>query len=81
MPGITMYSTTWCPDCRRAKRFLHEHGIPFVEVDIEQDPTATRRVIEMNGGLRIIPTIIFEDGSVLVEPSNRELAEKLGISQ
>ena len=75
-----MYSTTWCPDCRRAKRFLNEHGVPYTEVDIDKDSGAARYVIQVNGGLRIIPTIVFEDGSVLTEPSNGELGKKLGIS-
>ncbi|MBI2885884.1 MAG: glutathione S-transferase N-terminal domain-containing protein [Chloroflexi bacterium] len=74
-----MYSASWCPDCRRAKRFLTQHGFPFVEIDIEEDPTAARYVLEVNGGRRIIPTLVFEDGSVLVEPSNAALARKLGI--
>lgn len=79
MDAIKMYTTTWCPDCRRAKRFLTQHDFSFVEIDIEQDPAAARYVLGVNGGRRIIPTLVFEDGSVLVEPSNAELARKLGI--
>lgn len=76
---IVVYSTTWCPDCKRAKRFFGEQRIPYVNVDIEQDAEAMERVRELNDGKRIIPTIVFPDGSVLVEPSNAELAEKLGL--
>lgn len=79
MAAITMYSASWCPDCRRAKRFLTQHGFAFVEIDIERDAAAARRVLEVNGGRRIIPTLVFEDGSILVEPSNAALARKLGI--
>ena len=78
-PKITVYGAHWCPDCRRSKQFLGEHQIPYSWVDIEQDKDAEQFVIEKNDGKRIIPTITFADGSFLVEPSNAELAAKLGL--
>jgi thioredoxin reductase (NADPH) len=78
-PAITVYGAYWCPDCRRAKQFLGEHQIPYAWIDIEQDAAAEQFVIEKNGGKRIIPTIVFGDGTALVEPSNAELAAKLGL--
>ncbi len=77
-PQIKMYGALWCPDCRRAKRFLEDHGVTFDWHDIESDREARAYVQQVNGGKRIIPTIVFGDGSVLVEPSNAELAKKLG---
>ena len=77
--SIRMYSTTWCGDCRRSKRFLQEHQIDFEEIDIEKNPEAAQVVISLNRGMRSVPTIVFPDGSVLVEPSNTVLANKLGI--
>lgn len=76
---IVLYGAHWCPDCRRSKQFLGEHQIPYTWVDIEQDAAAEQYVIEKNAGKRIIPTIVFADGSFLVEPSNAELAAKLGL--
>ncbi len=76
---IIMYSTTWCGDCRRAKQFLDQHGIAYAVVDIDRDADAAREVLRINGGMRSVPTILFPDGSILVEPSNRELANKLSI--
>ncbi len=76
---ITVYGAHWCTDCRRSKQFLGEHQIPYNWVDIEQDEAGERYVIEKNNGKRIIPTIAFSGGSVLVNPSNAELAEKLGL--
>jgi thioredoxin reductase (NADPH) len=76
---ITVYGAHWCPDCRRSKQFLGEHQIPYNWVDIEQDKQAEQFVIEKNDGKRIIPTITFADSSFLVEPSNAELAAKLGL--
>lgn len=66
-------------DCLRAKRFLIRHNIFFQWIDIDLDPQAERFVREKNKGLRSIPTILFTDGSILVEPSNQELADKLRI--
>ncbi len=77
--SITLYGAHWCPDCRRSKQFLGEHQIPYRWVDIEQDKAGEEYVIQKNQGKRIIPTIEFADGSILVEPSNAELAEKLGL--
>ena len=74
---ITVYGAHWCPDCRRSKQFLGEHQIPYNWVDIEENPTAEKLVIEKNEGKRIIPTIVFSDGTFLVEPTNAELAAKL----
>ena len=76
---IIVYGTTWCPDCRRAKTFLGEHRIPYVWVDIEQDDAAMEEVERLNAGKRTVPTILFPDGSTLMEPDNDELATKLGL--
>ncbi len=76
---IIMYSTDWCPDCRRAKRFLDEHGIAYENVDIEESPEAEQIVRKLNNGNRSVPTIVFPDGTILVEPSNAQLAEKLAL--
>ena len=77
---IMVYSTVWCPDCKRAKQFFGEHRIPYTNVDIEQDKKAFAFVEKINSGMRIIPSIIFPDGEILVEPSNAELANKLGLT-
>ena len=76
---LRVIGASWCPDCKRAKTFLGQHRIEFEWVAMESDPTAQEEVERINGGKRIIPTIIFPDGSILTEPSNDELAEKLGI--
>jgi thioredoxin reductase (NADPH) len=76
---IVMYGAPWCPDCRRAKQFFAEHFITYQWIDIDDNPEAIVRVEAINNGLRIIPTIIFPDGGVLTEPSNAQLAEKLGL--
>ncbi len=74
---ITMYTTKWCPDCWRAKRVLKSMKVPFQEIDISHHPDAAGIVERLNNGHRSVPTILFPDGSVLSEPGNRELLEKL----
>lgn len=76
---IIVYSTVWCPDCKRAKKFFGEQRIPYINIDIEQDTNAMAYVEKVNDGMRIIPTIVFPDGSILVEPTNAELAKKLAL--
>ena len=78
---IKVYGASWCPDCRRAERFLGDQRISFEWHDIEVDPDGVRTVQERNDGNDIIPTIIFPDGSHLSEPSNEELAEKIGLER
>ena len=78
-PKMTVYGAPWCPDCKRAKQFLGEQRVPYDWVDIDLDEEARDYVQSVNDGKQIIPTIVFEDGSILVEPDNSELALKLGI--
>ncbi len=77
MQKVTMYGAPWCVDCRRSKKFLGEQRIHYEWIDIEENAEAAAVVEKINDGKRIIPVIVFEDGSALVEPSNAELAEKL----
>lgn len=77
MPPIIVYGADWCPDCTRAKKYLSEQMVNFRWVDIERDTEARAYVERANNGKRIIPTIVFEDGSILTEPTNSELAKKL----
>ncbi|MCJ7622189.1 MAG: FAD-dependent oxidoreductase [Anaerolineaceae bacterium] len=76
---IVVYGTVWCPDCKRSKQFFADHRITYINVDIEQDSEAMAYVEKVNKGIRRVPTIVFPDGSIMVEPSNAELAQKLGI--
>jgi glutaredoxin len=80
MTSITMYTTGWCPDCRRAKSFMKERGIPFREVDIEQDDSAESVVISANNGKRKVPTFEVEGRYFSCSPFNAtDFAGKLGI--
>jgi mycoredoxin len=76
---IVMYSVDWCLDCKRAKFFFQRNNIPVVEINVDNDEQGALFVRNINSGNRIVPTIIFPSGDVLVEPSNSQLAEKLGL--
>jgi len=73
---IKMYGTTWCGDTRRARQFLTENNIDYEWIDIDQDKTAAEYVMSVNKGCKSVPTILFPDGSLLVEPSSYQLKEK-----
>lgn len=80
MAEVQVYGAPWCPDCRRSKKFLGEHRVAYDWIDIDTDAEGLRFVEELQNGGRTIPTIIFPDGSSLLEPSNEELARKLGLN-
>ncbi len=80
MTQITVYGAPWCPDCRRSKKFLGEQRVAFDWVDIDQDAAALAHVEELQEGGRTIPTIVFDGTDVLVDPTNEQLARKLGLT-
>ena len=79
-PKLSVYGAPWCPDCKRSKQFLGDQRVPYRWIDIDKDAKGREYVRQVNNGKQVIPTIVFEDGSILVEPSNAELARKLGIN-
>jgi mycoredoxin len=80
MEPITLYTTRWCPDCRRVKYFLKERGVDYREVNIEEDETAEAIVISANSGKRKVPTLKVGDRYFACSPFNPvKLANELGI--
>src|SRR5438105_5775091 len=77
--NIKLYGTDWCSDCKRSKRFLGEQRVHYEYVNIEENMEGQAFVKELQKGGLTIPTIVFEDSSALIEPSNAELAAKLGL--
>ena len=74
---LTMYSTSWCGYCYRLKTQLDREGIAYEVVDIERDPAAADFVMSVNGGNQTVPTVRFDDGSALTNPSIVQVKEKL----
>lgn len=77
--NIKLYGTDWCSDCKRSKRFLGEQRVHYEYINIEENMEGQAFVRELQKGGLTIPTIVFEDNSVLIEPTNAELAAKLGL--
>ncbi len=73
---IVMYATEYCADCLRAKNFFETNNIPHVRVGLEGDEEAIEFVMQVNNGYRSVPTIVFPDGTILVEPNSEELKAK-----
>ncbi|MHB8507308.1 MAG: glutaredoxin domain-containing protein [Candidatus Dormibacteria bacterium] len=74
---VRVLATNWCVDCMRARRAIKKSGVPYEWINIDQDLAAEEEVLRINHGMRSVPTIIFADGAVLVEPSGRALRGKL----
>lgn len=74
---LTVYGTTWCPDCVRSKQFLSDNNIEYSWIDIEKDPDSADIVRNLNQGMQVVPTIVLPNGKVLMEPSNMELKDAL----
>ena len=79
MSDIKVYGTTWCGDCTRAKQFMDENGVSYNWTDVDEETQYQDYIKGLNNGQMRVPTIIFPDGSILVEPSNEELAEKITV--
>jgi glutaredoxin-like protein len=75
---IRVYGTWWCGDCRRVRHYFDRNQIRYSWVDIDKDQSGEAFVIDTNHGMRSVPTIVFSDGSILVEPSERELEQWFG---
>ncbi len=75
--NIILYGADWCPDCKRSMFFLDTNKISYDYINIDNDPEATRKVEKINNGYKSIPTIIFPNGEILVEPSNPQLKKTL----
>ena len=74
---LTMYTTTWCGFCKNLKRQLGKVGVEISEVDIERDEAAAEFVMRVNGGNQTVPTLLFPDGSTMVNPSAGQVQAKL----
>ncbi len=78
--NIRLYGTDWCSDCKRSKKFLGEQRIQYEYINIEHDQDGQAFVQKVQNGGMSIPTIVFDDESTLIEPSNSQLAAKLGLN-
>ena len=79
-PVMTVYGAPWCPHCKRVKRFLAAHRVPYDNVDIDEHPEAIERLKELQGGGQIIPTVVYGDGTHEVNPSDEALARRIGLT-
>ncbi len=79
-PTLTVYGAPWCPHCKRVKRFLAAHRVSYDNVDIDEHPEAVDRLKELQHGGQIIPTVLYSDGTVEVNPSDEALATHIGLT-
>lgn len=77
--NIKFYATQWCGDCRRAFFYFKRKNIAIDYIDIDESPEGETFVKSVNNGNRSVPTIVFPDGSILVEPSTQEIENKMAL--
>lgn len=81
MANIKMYTTTFCGDCRNAKRFLKERGVVFDEINIEEAEDAAAYVMKVNEGKRKVPTFEVDGRTFNLSPyDERKLRTELGLN-
>lgn len=76
---LTVFGAHWCPDVKRSRALLDRAEIPYRYVDVERDPAGETAVRRLQAGRRRIPTLLWPDGSFMVEPSDEQLAARLAI--
>jgi thioredoxin reductase (NADPH) len=79
-PAVTVYGAAWCPHCKRVKKFLAAHRVPYANVDIDADPAAIGKLKQLQSGGQIIPTVVYPDGTHEVNPGDEALARRLGLA-
>jgi glutaredoxin len=79
-PRVKVYGAKTCIDTQRARQFLARHNIPYQWFDVDEDHLALNLIRSVNNGNRTTPTIFFDDGSILFEPTNETLAAKLALT-
>ncbi len=56
---VEIFTKPGCPHCHGLKHRLEHEGMPFIEYDVQSDPTALQRMLALNGGRRHVPTIVM----------------------
>ncbi len=79
MSELTVYTTSWCPFCRRLVSDLNRAGIEFTDIDVDEDGEAAKIVQKLNNGNRTVPTVVFADGTSLTNPPVAQVRAKLAV--
>lgn len=78
---IIVYGAEWCGDCHRTRALFDQYNVAYEYVDIDADAAAKAAMLALVDGQNTIPTIVFTDGTIMQEPSNVELIDKLGLRE
>lgn len=78
--AVTIYTTSWCPFCARLTSDLASQGLEWTEIDVDHSPEAAALVTKINNGNRVVPTVVFEDGTTMTNPPAANVMAKVGVS-
>lgn len=56
---VEIYATSWCPDCRRARKFLDTHGIEYTVIDVDENKQAADELVR-RVGKRAVPQLVID---------------------
>jgi glutaredoxin len=76
---IIVYGALWCPDVRMTRGFLDRHGVAYAYRDIDRDAGAMDELLALRGKAWVVPTLVLPDGTILDNPSRRDLLKRLGL--
>jgi thioredoxin reductase (NADPH) len=77
--GVRVVGDRWSPDSHRIRDFLARNRVPYRWLDVESSEEARQIVERLDHGTPKLPVVVFQDGSYLEAPENREVAEKIGL--
>ncbi len=76
---VKVYSTSTCPWCQRAKKFLQDNKVQFQNLDVASDAAARETVIKKTGQFGV--PVIEVDGEFIIGFDEPKLREKLGLQK
>lgn len=74
--AVTIYATSWCPYCQSLIGGLKKRGVPFEAWDVEKHADLAKWVESVNGGNRVVPTVLYSDGTHATNPAAAEVEIK-----
>lgn len=76
---VTIFATDWCPHCKRLRQRLDRTETPYEVVDVEADGSenAASWVESVNDGNRVVPTVLYSDGTYATNPEASAVRAKL----
>jgi glutaredoxin 3 len=77
MANVTVYSTTTCPYCVRAKQFLKDNNVSFTDIDVARDHAKAEEMVQKSGQMGV--PVLDIDGKIIVGFDKEGIKKALGL--